>query len=67
MNFEPSEEQKLLIETARRFVEEEMYPYEEEVEKTGDVPAISCRPVWAINGSSICFRAFEVKKPIAWQ
>ncbi len=37
MNFEPSEEQKLLIETARRFVEEELYPYEEEVENTGNV------------------------------
>ncbi|MYB33985.1 MAG: acyl-CoA dehydrogenase [Gammaproteobacteria bacterium] len=37
MNFEPSEEQKLLIETARRFVEEELYPYEEEVEKTGNL------------------------------
>ena len=37
MNFEPSEEQKLLIKTARRFVEEELYPYEEEVENTGNV------------------------------
>ncbi len=37
MNFEPSEEQKLLIESARRFVREELYPHEEEVEKTGAV------------------------------
>ena len=35
MNFDPSEEQQLLIESARRFVEEELYPYEEEVERTG--------------------------------
>ncbi len=37
MNFELSEEQKLLVETARRFVEEELYPHEEEVEKTANV------------------------------
>ncbi len=37
MNFEPSEEQKILIKTARRFVEEELYPYEQEVEKTDNV------------------------------
>ncbi len=37
MNFEHTEEQRLLIETARRFVEEELYPYEEEVEKCGVV------------------------------
>jgi acyl-CoA dehydrogenase len=37
MNFEHSEEQLLLIESARRFVEEELYPHEETVEKTGQV------------------------------
>lgn len=37
MNFEPTEEQQLVIETAKRFVEEELYPYEDEVEKTGKV------------------------------
>ncbi|MCY4227993.1 MAG: acyl-CoA/acyl-ACP dehydrogenase [Gammaproteobacteria bacterium] len=37
MNFEPNEEQKLLAGTAKRFVEKELYPYEEEVEKTGSV------------------------------
>lgn len=37
MNFDLSEEQQMLIETARRFVEEELYPYEQEVEQTNDV------------------------------
>jgi acyl-CoA dehydrogenase len=39
MDFEHSEEQLLLIETAKRFVVEELYPYEQEVEKTGEVSA----------------------------
>ena len=37
MNFQHTEEQELLIETARRFVEEELYPHEQEVEATGQV------------------------------
>ena len=37
MNFQHTEEQELLIETARRFVEEELYPYEQEVEATAQV------------------------------
>ncbi|WP_424945736.1 acyl-CoA dehydrogenase family protein [Candidatus Spongiihabitans sp.] len=39
MNFDHTEEQLRLIETAKRFVEEELYPYEQEVEKTGEVRA----------------------------
>ncbi|WP_423906316.1 acyl-CoA dehydrogenase family protein [Candidatus Spongiihabitans sp.] len=39
MNFDHTEEQLRLIETAKRFVEEELYPYEEEVEKSGEVRA----------------------------
>lgn len=38
MNFEPTHEQELLIQTVRAFVEEELYPYEEEVERTDQVP-----------------------------
>lgn len=38
MNFEISEEQTLIIDTAKRFVEQELYPYEEEVEKNDKVP-----------------------------
>ena len=34
-----SQEQRLIIETVRRFVEEEIYPYEAEIDKTGVVPA----------------------------
>ena len=37
MNFDHSEEQLLLVESARRFVEEELYPHEQEVERTGEV------------------------------
>ncbi len=39
MNFEYTEEQTLLIETAKRFVEEELYPYEAEVERSDEVRA----------------------------
>ncbi len=37
MEFSISEEQRLIVETALRFVEEELYPYEEEVEKSDEV------------------------------
>jgi len=37
MEFSVSEEQSLIIETAKRFVEDELYPFEEEVEKSGTV------------------------------
>lgn len=37
MNFDFTEEQQMLVETARRFVEEELYPYEKEVERTNSV------------------------------
>ncbi len=37
MDFSISEEQALVIETAKRFVEEELYPYEAEVEETNAV------------------------------
>jgi alkylation response protein AidB-like acyl-CoA dehydrogenase len=38
MEFAPSDEQRMLIETARRFVEEELYPHERVVEETDAVP-----------------------------
>ena len=38
MNFEHTEEQLMLIETARRFVEQELYPHEADVERAGTVP-----------------------------
>ena len=37
MDFSLTEEQLLIIETAKRFVEEELYPYESEVEETDHV------------------------------
>lgn len=37
MDFALDTEQKMLIETARRFVEEELYPYEQEVEESDKV------------------------------
>ncbi len=38
MQFTPSEEQRLIIETVRRFVREELAPHEDEVERTNEVP-----------------------------
>jgi len=38
LNFEPSDEQRLIVDTVRRFVETEIYPHEREVERLGDVP-----------------------------
>ena len=37
VEFTLTEEQKMLIESARRFVEQELYPHEDEVEKTDQV------------------------------
>ena len=37
MDFGFTEEQTMLVETARRFVEEELYPYEAEVEASDQV------------------------------
>ena len=38
MNFELSDEQQMIVDTVRAFVENELYPHEEEVERTGVVP-----------------------------
>jgi len=38
MNFELSDEQQMIVDTVRAFVENELYPHEEEVERTGLVP-----------------------------
>ena len=37
MNFAQTEEQQMLVDTARRFVEKELYPHEQQVEKTDRV------------------------------
>ncbi|MBT0956656.1 acyl-CoA dehydrogenase family protein [Alphaproteobacteria bacterium KMM 3653] len=39
MQFGPTEEQQMIVDTVRRFVETEIYPHEAEVERTGEVPA----------------------------
>ncbi|MBT8458361.1 MAG: acyl-CoA dehydrogenase family protein [Boseongicola sp.] len=39
MNFGLSEEQQMIVDTVRDFVEREIYPYEDAVEKSGEVPA----------------------------
>jgi len=38
MDFALTAEQKLIVEVTRRFVEQELLPYEEEVERSGQVP-----------------------------
>ncbi len=38
MNFELSDEQQMIVDTVRTFAENELYPHEEEVERTGIVP-----------------------------
>ena len=47
MNFGLSEEQKLIVETTRAFVETELYPHEFEVERTGHLPMELIREVQA--------------------
>jgi len=38
MDFGLSEEQKMIVTTVRSFVEKEIYPHENLVERTGEVP-----------------------------
>ena len=38
MDFSLSEEQEMIVSTVRSFVEAEIYPHEEAVERTGEVP-----------------------------
>jgi acyl-CoA dehydrogenase len=38
MNFGLSEEQEMIVSTVRAFVENEIYPHEDQVERTGEVP-----------------------------
>jgi len=39
MHFGLSEEQEMIVDTVRSFVENEIYPHEDIVERTGEVPA----------------------------
>ena len=38
MHFGLSDEQQMIVDTVRSFVETEIYPHEAEVERTGEVP-----------------------------
>ena len=38
MQYGLSDEQEMIVETVRRFVETEIYPHEDLVERTGEVP-----------------------------
>ena len=38
MHFGLTEEQEMIVSTVRSFVEKEIYPHEDEVERTGEVP-----------------------------
>ena len=38
MDFKISEEQEMIISTTKLFVEKELYPHEELIEKTGEIP-----------------------------
>ena len=42
MNFALSEEQELIVSTVREFCEKEIYPHEDLVERTGEVPSEIC-------------------------
>jgi len=39
MHFGLTEEQEMIVDTVRSFVENEIYPHEEKVERTGEVAA----------------------------
>ena len=39
MDFGLSEEQEMIVQTVRSFVENEIYPHEDLVERSGEVPA----------------------------
>ena len=39
MEFELTDEQRLVIDTTRKFVQTELYPHEQEVERTGELRA----------------------------
>jgi len=38
MDFSPTDEQEMIVDTVRAFVQRELVPYEDEVERLGDVP-----------------------------
>ncbi|WP_137701175.1 acyl-CoA dehydrogenase family protein [Marimonas lutisalis] len=47
MHFALTEEQKMIVETTRSFVENELYPHEDEIERTGHLPMEMVRELQA--------------------
>ena len=47
MNFDLTMEQRLLVDSVRAFVEKELYPHEDTVERTGEVPPALDRAIRA--------------------
>ena len=45
MELSLTEEQRMLVESARAFVEQELYPYEDEIERTDQVRPELAQPV----------------------
>lgn len=60
MDFALTSEQQLIVETVRRFVETELYPHEDEVERLAEVPADLAS---AIRGKAIAAGLYAANMP----
>jgi acyl-CoA dehydrogenase len=60
VDFELSAEQRLIVETVRDFVEQELYPHEDEVERLDEVPAEVAR---SIRGKAIASGLYAANMP----
>ena len=61
MNFGLSDEQEMIVSTVRSFVENEIYPYEDAVERTGEVDpdlaaAIKAKTIVIVCAEDLYFR-----------
>jgi alkylation response protein AidB-like acyl-CoA dehydrogenase len=56
MDFGLNEEQRMIVDTTRAFVEAELYPHEQMVERTGVLPVELIREIQAkaIAGGALC-------------
>ena len=50
MHFGLTQEQDMIVSTVRSFVEAEIYPHEDLVERTGEVPAEIAAAIVAVHG-----------------
>jgi acyl-CoA dehydrogenase len=60
VDFELTAEQRLIVETVRDFVEQELYPHEDEVERLGEVPEELAR---SIRGKAIASGLYAANMP----